>query len=176
MRITEDHRTIHAYVREFGPITTRLLAHYVGLKGGQVAGRVASLVADGHVTPSEEWVQQRGKWVRQWEVGPVSLPAAEPKPVLVVVPLTPPRPEVPRQTVAQVQAVFDRAKAEGLKPAQDADRDFRVGVPHPFGLPGSVWLDTMEDLDALLRERRLVRAGKLAGPRREVEEEQRAAA
>lgn len=176
MKITEEHRTIHAYVAEFGPVTTRVLAHHVGLTSSQVSARMARLVADGHVVTSEEWTRQSGAWVRQWEVGPKPLPPAEPEPMPVVVPLTPPRPELPRQTTEQIQAVFDRAKAEGLEPAQDPEQNYRIGVPHPFGLPGVVWLDTMEDLEGLLRERRLVRAGKLTGPRLEAEEEWRVAA
>jgi hypothetical protein len=75
-----------------------------------------------------------------------------------------------------VQRVFDAAVVAELEPVQVPDADWRVAIAHPFGLPGRVWLDTVEDVAAVVRERSLVAAGLCDGPRLEAEDEWRAAA
>lgn len=173
MKITDDHRTVHEFVAEFGPITTADLAGRVEMTTSAVSALVSRLVARGHVAPCGEWAQTpRGQWVRQWEAGAVGLPPREERPALVLVE-EPDEPEDAPQTPQQAERqcsdrsrLYELAVEAGLGPVADPKQEWRVSVPHPLGERGRVWVDTDADLALVLADLGRDPATVLDGPQR----------
>jgi DNA-binding Lrp family transcriptional regulator len=143
MKYTDNVRTVHFYVAEFGPISPRDLAGKLGVNLETLQGQLRRLATHGHLR------NVGAEIAAEYVVGSIPLPPAGGS--------VRRQPSDGHRTATEIEAVsplFEEAIERGLdaKIVATLDGYGRVQVPDPTGEYAHAWVDSPADLALVLAD------------------------